>query len=38
MYAIFSGSVLCISLIRSFLFFHSFLKAGTRMHNTMAKR
>lgn len=27
-----------ISLFRSFLFFHAALRAGTRMHNTMAKR
>jgi hypothetical protein len=37
-YAILSGSVLLISLFRSFLFFHIALKAGTRMHNAMAHR
>jgi hypothetical protein len=37
-YAILSGSVLLISLFRSFLFFNIALKAGTRMHNAMAHR
>ena len=37
-YGILSGSVLLISLFRSFLFFHIVLKAGTRMHNAMAHR
>ena len=37
MYATFTGSVLLISVFRSFLFFEAARRAGTRMHHRMAR-